>query len=138
MLSVETTNANFIVVGLSRHCSNLWYTELAANTLIYNVQHNSFLYNNIAWLVIFEGWFFLTRLKHLDDRIISLSREVWAHKISLTPPPLIEMFVPSQESERSCICVLGVSICSLSMIFLLDFGSDLTVLCFYFSFLSYM
>jgi hypothetical protein len=61
-----------------------------------------------------------TRLKHLDDRIISLRMEVWAHKISLTPPPFIEMFVPSQESERSCIRVLGVSICSLSMIFLLD------------------
>ena len=63
MLSVETTNANFIVVGLSRHCSNLWYTELAANTLICKVQHN--IYNNIAWLVIFEGWFYSHTFKTL-------------------------------------------------------------------------
>jgi hypothetical protein len=30
--------------------------------------------------------------------------------------------VPSQESERSCICVLGVSILPLSMILIFDFG----------------
>jgi hypothetical protein len=30
--------------------------------------------------------------------------------------------VPSQESERSCICVLRVSILSLSMILIFDFG----------------
>ena len=33
-----------------------------------------------------------------------------AHKTSLTPPLFIEVPVPSQESERSCICVLEVSI----------------------------
>jgi len=31
-------------------------------------------------------------------------------KTSLTPPLFIEMPVPSQERERSCICVLGVLI----------------------------
>ena len=35
-----------------------------------------------------------------------------AHKTSLS--------LPSQESERSCICVLGVSVLHLSMIFLFD------------------
>ena len=43
--------------------------------------------------------------KHLNDSIISLRGEVWAHKTSLTPPHLIEVLVPGQESERSCICV---------------------------------
>ena len=52
---------------------------------------------------------------------------------SLTPPLFIEVSVPSQESERSCICVLGVSILLLSMIFILDFGLVATV--WYFSFL---
>jgi len=33
---------------------------------------------------------------------------------SLTLPPFIEVPVSIQESERSCICVLGVSILPLS------------------------
>ena len=43
-------------------------------------------------------------------------REVWTHKDNLAPPYFIEVSVPSQKSERACICVLGVSI----LIF--DFG----------------
>ena len=45
--------------------------------------------------------------------------EIWAHKTSLTPPLFIEVSVPRQESERSCICVLGVLILPVSMGFLL-------------------
>ena len=37
----------------------------------------------------------------------------WAIKASLTPAPFIEVPVPIHESERSCICVLGVSILTL-------------------------
>jgi len=48
----------------------------------------------------------LTHKKHLHDRIIWLRGEVWAHKTSLTSQLFIEVPVPSQESERSCICVL--------------------------------
>ena len=39
-----------------------------------------------------------------------LSREVCVYKTSIIPPLFIEMSVPSQESELSCICVLGVSV----------------------------
>ena len=53
-------------------------------------------------------------VKHLHDRIISLRREVRAHKTSLTPPLVIEVSVPRQESERLYICVLGVSISSFT------------------------
>jgi hypothetical protein len=35
---------------------------------------------------------------------------VWDHIAGLTPPPFIEIHVPRQESERSCICVLDVPI----------------------------
>ena len=45
--------------------------------------------------------------KHLHDHIISQRGEVWAHTISLTPPLLIEVAASNQESEWSCICVLG-------------------------------
>ena len=38
-------------------------------------------------------------------------------KLALTPPLLIEVSTPSQESERLCICVLGVSIFPLSLRF---------------------
>ena len=41
--------------------------------------------------------------------IISLRGKVWAHITSLTPPHVIEVPVSRQESERSCIGVLGVS-----------------------------
>jgi hypothetical protein len=51
--------------------------------------------------------------KHLHDRIITLKGEGWALKTSLTPTPFIEVYVPSQENERSCICVLRVSILAL-------------------------
>jgi hypothetical protein len=47
----------------------------------------------------------------------------------------IEMPVPSQEIEGSCICLLRVSIFSFSTIFLLDFGNVPTVFLFY-SFIS--
>ena len=42
---------------------------------------------------MFKNW-------HLNIRI------VWIFKISLTPPLLIEVPIPSRESECSCICVL--------------------------------
>ena len=38
---------------------------------------------------------------------------LWAYKTSITPPLYIEVSVPSQDSERSCICVLEVSILPL-------------------------
>jgi len=56
----------------------------------------------------------LTCGDHLHDRIIALSREVCAHKTSLTPPLFIDVPVLSQECEGSCM--LGVSILSVSMI----------------------
>jgi hypothetical protein len=58
--------------------------------------------------------------RHLYNRIITLRRDAWARKASLSPPLFIEVSVPSQESERSCICVLHVSILPLSTIFILD------------------
>jgi hypothetical protein len=67
----------------------------------------------------------LTRGKHLHDCIISLKGKFWVHITSLTPPRFIVVSVPSQESERSCICVLGVTI------LLFDFWnySNVVVLC---------
>jgi hypothetical protein len=61
----------------------------------------------------------LTDRKHLHDLIILLrGGRVSVHKTSLIPPLFIEMPVPNQESEQSwlCMCVLGVSIVSLSII----------------------
>ena len=49
--------------------------------------------------------------------------EVWVHQTSLTPPHCIEVPVPSQESEPSCICVVeNIYYYSVSTIFLLDVG----------------
>ena len=49
--------------------------------------------------VIGQGQHFTHMWKHLHDPIISLRREIWAHKISLAPQLFIEVPVPSQESE---------------------------------------
>jgi len=54
-------------------------------------------------------------------------------KLNLILPLFIEVPVSSQESERSCIFVLEVSILSPSMIFLLDLGTVQTVWFFFFN-----
>jgi hypothetical protein len=66
---------------------------------------------------------FLWIVPSVFSKVYSLRRDVLAHETSLTPPLLIEMLVPIQESERwSCICALWVSILPLSMILILDVG----------------
>ena len=69
----------------------------------------------------------LTCGKHVHDGIISLRGEVWAHTTSLIQPLLIEVPVPSQEHEPSCICVLVISILLLFTILIFDLGIVLTV-----------
>jgi len=64
----------------------------------------------------------LTCWRLLHDRIISLRRALWVQKNSWTPPLFIKMPVPSQEIERSCISVLGLSILTLPTILIFDFG----------------
>ena len=65
--------------------------------------------------------------KHLHDCIISLRWDVWVNKMtsSLTLATFYWSVWPSQESERSYICVSGVSILHLSPQFncWLDFGT---------------
>ena len=81
----------------------------------------------------------LTDRKHLHDLIILLrGGRVSVHKTSLIPPLFIEMPVPNQESEQSwlCMCVLGVSIVSLSIIFLLELLRQFGLFCFYFCYFS--
>jgi hypothetical protein len=57
------------------------------------------------------------------------------HITSLIPPPFIEMPVPSQESDPSCICISGVGFTSFYDFFLLGFGTVATLWYFlYFSF----
>ena len=72
----------------------------------------------------------LTRGKHLRDNI-SRSGEVWVQKTSLIPPHFIEVPVPSQESKRSCICMLEVSILPLFLRFLNCFDNG--IFCVFFS-----
>ena len=48
--------------------------------------------------------------KHLHVHVISLRGEVLVHKISLITLLFIEVPVPNQESEQSCIWMLSVSI----------------------------
>lgn len=45
--------------------------------------------------------------KHFYDRIIAQTGEAWGHKTRLTPPLVIEVPLPCQQSERSCIFGFG-------------------------------
>jgi hypothetical protein len=79
-----------------------------------------------AWLYVSAG-ILMTFGENLHGRIIFLREKIWAHKTSLTPPSFIEGTVISQESEWSCIIMLGVSILTFSMILIFDFGIGSTV-----------
>ena len=84
--------------------------------------------------------FLLTCEKHFHDHIISQRASFGPIKLLLSPPLFIQVPLPRQESERSCICLFRVSIQPLQQffyqilelfrqcgIFLLDFGTVLTV-----------
>ena len=60
---------------------------------------------------------------------------LYFYSFSLTPLLFIEVPVPSKKSERSCICVLEVSIMPFSTIFLFDFGIVQTM-CYFLFFIS--
>lgn len=63
------------------------------------------------WSILFVV--LLTLGKHFNDLIISLRGEVCNLKTSIIPPLFIKVNMPSQKSEQSCICLLGVSILPL-------------------------
>ena len=48
---------------------------------------------------------FYSHGEHLQDRIMLLRRVDWTYKTSLITSLFIEVSGPSQEGERSCICV---------------------------------
>ena len=73
---------------------------------------------------------------YLDICFIYNSHKIFLFYFSLTTPHFIEVPVPNQESEQSCLCVLGVSILPLSEIFPLDFGIVQTMWYFLFFILS--
>jgi hypothetical protein len=96
---------------------------------MYFRHHNSFNGVKIASVainqvidayVLCEGWHFSHTWKALACPQHSIKRKVLTHKTSLTPPLFIEVSVPSQKSERSCICVLVASIWPLSTIFFIE------------------
>jgi len=61
-------------------------------------------------------------------QITSLTEEVWDHKTSLTLPHLIEVPVPSKESEQPLyMSVRGIKFASMFTIFGLDFETVQTV-----------
>ena len=64
------------------------------------------LYSSSAHPVICEGGLvFYSHAIYTDIANHSTKREAWTHKTSLTLPLLIEMTVPIQGNDRSCIYV---------------------------------
>jgi hypothetical protein len=78
-----------------------------------------FINNFIAFFMIITLFFRLytwvgilhTRGKHVHGRSFHYKGRFESHKNSATLPLLNEMPVPSQESVRSCICLLGHRCC---------------------------
>ena len=105
-----------------------------------NIRDLTFLYNIFFVLLYVSVGILFIRGKHLHDRTISLRGKVWAHNSNLTPPFIfIEVPVLNQESERSSICVSGVSILHISTTLIFEFRIVPTlryffVFVFYFSF----
>lgn len=79
----------------------------AVSPVIYQCFHFTYMWNILAW----------------QDHFLQRDR-FWHIK---SPPIFIELSVSSHESQRSCICVLVVSILPLSAIFRLDFDTVPTV-----------
>jgi hypothetical protein len=106
-------------VDLLLRCSPCWpfIAMFTLLTFYYDVHPVDFL------LRCSPCWPFTHRWKHLHDRIISLRGQVWAHRTSLSSQPFIEVPVPYQVKELSCICLLGVWIIHLSTIFLCYSGT---------------
>ena len=59
-----------------------------------------------------KGWH-STHMGKILNHMILLREENWIHEIRLTLTLVIKMHVPSQESERSCICAIEVLISPL-------------------------
>ena len=75
---------------------------------MYSIYDYIDLYNNLFTQLYARVGILLTHGKHLYERIISLREEVCSHKTSLPPALFNKVHISNQESERSCICVLGV------------------------------
>ena len=103
LLQLQNTKVKFNIDERLKHKFRYLYNKSLVNVRFYGAQ----------LLVICR--------KHLYDSTISL-RKAWAQNASLTTPRLIEVPVPSQESEQSCIFVLRVSILPLSTTLIFDFG----------------
>ena len=87
------------------------------------------------WLYVSAG-ILMTFGENLHGRIISLREEISAHKARLRPPIFIEGTVISEESERSCISMLGGIDFTFPMILIFDFeiGSTVSYFCQFLSF----
>jgi hypothetical protein len=85
------------------------------------IAYSAFLIKTLFARLYVKVGILLTCGKDLHGRIISLRGELYAHRTSLIPPPLfIEVSMPGQERERSCICVLRVSM--LPLYWILELG----------------
>ena len=100
-----------------------WYWQLYFDSNLTIVA--LFFFHGLVCYLLFKWWLrpsalfnrtnvihgvLLTSGKHFHDLIISLGGKVLFHNTSLAPPPFIKVSVSSHESERSCGCVLGLSI----------------------------
>ena len=93
--------------------------------IIYKVQDDIVLCCNTVYSELYASvGILLTCVKNFHDRNISLIKEVWTNKTSITPLPYIEVSVRTQESEQPYICVLGVLFLPVSM-FVFDWSVEL-------------
>ena len=89
---------------------NYTYANFNIEYIMYNVQDYSLLYNTVQFTCLYVRLgVLLTRRKHIDDRIISLSWEVCVDKTSLTHHFFFKCLFQNRKVSDH-VCVLRVSI----------------------------
>ena len=98
------------------HDSSLltWYNKINSGVVKLVLQDKTFPVCSARFC---SGFFFSTSDSYIE--IYEMSNVPF--KTSLTPPSFIEVHISSQESMRSCICVLEVTILPLSTILIFHF-----------------
>ena len=114
------------ITHMLRQCTSIVYIFPGNYKMFFKITQVASLYARVGIL--------LTCGRHLHDHIIVLRPEVfWVHKTILTLLLYTEVHALSLESERSCICVSGVSISPIStiLIFVLKLFRQCGILLFF-------
>ena len=92
--------------------SEINYTS-ACTSVLFSLFSNQHLNTGNSYFIYFDLFNDIYQLYSTIIYVPYLRLDVFPHKTSFTQPLVIDVLVPSQKSERPCMCVIGV----LSVVF---------------------